>query len=145
MIKKQIQISSDLSADSTFQIIDIYFASRYKTTRQSDSALKVKRLYTYPSSFGWNKIMKQLSFNDSGYFQIKDNELSFSFDLTKQIVFWILMTISGFFILRGLFHVSFIISCMLIFVPLIIGWINGLYELKQFIRLELDTISKRLK
>lgn len=144
MIKKRIDIPTDLSTETVFQIIEMYFEGRYKPKRHTDSILKVKRLYKYQSSFGWNKITKPLCFNDSGYFQISDNQLSFSINLTKQIVFWSLIMISGFFILWKLFHVSFVICCFLIFIPLIIGWINGLNELKQFVKYELERISKKL-
>ena len=144
MIKKQIHKPEGLSADSIFQIIEIYFSGRYKTTRQSNSILKVKRLYKYQTSFGWSNITKQLDFNDSGYFKIQDNHLSFKIDLSKQIVFWTLLAMAGLFVLWKVFHVSFLYSCLLIFIPLLIGWFNGLYELSQFIKFELNEISKRL-
>lgn len=143
MIRNQIHKPENLSADSVFQIIEIYFTGQYKTTRQSDSKLKIKRLYKYQSN-GWETIQRQLSFRDSGYFQVDNNSLSFSIDLTKQIVFWTLMAASGMFILWKLFHLSFLLTLILIFVPLLIGWIIGLYGLKQFIDLELDAITKRL-
>ncbi len=144
MIKEQINKPNNLSVDSIFQIIEIYFADRYKTTEKSDSKLRIKKIYTFQSS-GWEIILKQLSFKDSGYFQIKDNHLSFTFDLTKQIIFWTLLTMIELFILWRLFHFSIIISCLLIFVPLLIGWINGLYNLKHFVKFELDAISERMK
>lgn len=144
MIKKHIHKPEGLSNDSVFQIIEIYFAGRFKTIRQSDSILRVKRLYKYQTSFGRSNITKQLDFNDSGYFKIHDNHLLFTIDLTKQIVFWTLMAIAGLLISWRLFRVSFLISSLLIFIPLLIGWLNGLYDLKKFIKFEMDEISKRL-
>jgi hypothetical protein len=143
MIRKQIHKPENLSADSVFQIIEIYLTGQYKTIRQSDSKLKIKRLYNYQSN-GWETIQRQLSFRDSGYFQMDNNYFSFSIDLTKQIVFWTLMAVSGMFILWKLFHLSFLLTLILIFVPLLIGWSIGLYGLKQFVDLQIDAISKRL-
>jgi len=143
MIRKLINKPENLSADSVFQIIEIYFTGQYKTIRQSDSKLKIKRLYKYQSN-GWETIQRQLSFRDSGYFQVDNNSLSFSIDLTKQIVFWTLMAASGMFILWKLFHLSFLLTLILIFVPILIGWSIGLIGLKQFVDLQIDAISKRL-
>lgn len=145
MIKNRIEMPADISSDTVFQIIEMYYAGSYKLKRESDSKLRIKRLYTYQSSIGWNKIIKKLNFNDSGLFQINDNYLYFKIDLTLQIVFWTLMPILGLLMLWGPFHVPFTISVILIFVPLIIGWVYGLFELKQFIRDELNMISRRLK
>lgn len=119
MIKKQIDISSDLSSDAVFQIIEMYFAGYYKTKRHTDSILKIKRLYTFQTSFGWSNNAKHLNFNDSGYFQINDNKLLFVVDLTKQIVFWSILAIFGLFICWRIYSVSLLISMLLIFIPML--------------------------
>ncbi|MCU4166671.1 hypothetical protein [Carboxylicivirga caseinilyticus] len=143
MIKNKIYKPDNLTSDSIIQIIEIYFSGRYKTMRQTDTKIRIKRLYKFKSN-GWEVIYKQMDFKDSGYFNIYDDNISFSFDLTKLIVFWTLISIIGFFVLWQLSHLSLVISFALIFIPLIFVWINGLYGLKQFTKFELDTISKRL-
>lgn len=59
MIKKQINIPIHFSADSVFQIIEMYFEGRYKTTIQSNSKLHIKRLNKFQPN-GRETIQKQL-------------------------------------------------------------------------------------
>jgi hypothetical protein len=142
MIIKSKKIKTNLSSDSIFKIIELYFDKQYKITRLSDKKLKIKKLYKYQSN-GWETILKQLSFKDSGYFYFDKNILSLKIDLTKHLVFWILLSSIVFYIFLNLFKLSIIVTSILIFVPIIIAWTIGIYNLRQFIDFEIKEISTR--
>jgi hypothetical protein len=143
MIKKQIPIPKDLSADSIFSIIEMYFAGRYKTTRNSKLRLDIKRLYKYQSN-GREMIYKKINFKDYGNFRVKGNSIIFKICLTKQAIFWLTMLIFGFFITWKVWNTSFLLSLFLILTPILIVWINGIIETEKFMSKEIVEISKQL-
>ena len=143
MIKKLIPKPKDLSADSIFSIIEMYFAGRYKTTRNSDSRIDIKRLYKYQSN-GREVFYKQMNFKDYGNFQVKDDSIIFKICLTKQAIFWCSMLTFGFFLSWKVWDASFLLSLFLITTPILIVWINGLIETKEFMSKEIAEISKLL-
>jgi hypothetical protein len=144
MISKQINKPKHLSNDEIFEIIEFFFVGRFKTTRKSVSRLEIRRLYNYPS-YGWNTTINKLNFNDFGNFQIINDQIKYSINLAKQITFWTLMMLVGIIILWKLYQVSLIVSFCINFIPVLMVWINGLYKFNQFVKTELDIISKRLK
>lgn len=143
MITKYILKPENQSNDSVFKAIENYLSGRYKLVRLSESKIKIKRLYKFQSD-GWEVIMKQLNLKDSGYFEINNNNISYTPKFSKPLIFWTLISILVFFILWQLFHVSLSISLITIILPSIIGWIIGLYNLKKFLNHELNMISRRL-
>lgn len=143
MIKKQIPIPKDLSVDSIFSIIEMYFAGRYKTTRNSESRIDIKRLYKYQSN-GREMIYKQMNFKDYGNFRVKDNSIIFRISLTKQAIFWFTILMFGFFITWKVWNTSFLLSLFLILAPILIVWINGIFKTKKFMSKEIVEISKQL-
>ena len=143
MITKYILKPENQSNDSVFKAIENYLSGRYKLVRLSESKIKIKRLYKFQSD-GWEVIIKQLNLKDSGYFEINNNNISYTPKFYKPLIFWTLISILVFFILWQLFHVSLSISLITIILPSIIGWIIGLYNLKKFLNHELNMISRRL-
>lgn len=144
MIKKQTNKPTDLSADSIFSIIELYLAGTYKTTRISDSRLNIRRLYKYNSANSRDVAHKRMNFKDSGYFIIHDDSIIFKISLGKQFLFWMTSLVFGVLITWKVWNAPFLLSFFLIATPILIVWITGIIELKEFMSKEVAEISKQL-
>jgi len=144
MIKRTIEIPRKLSSDLIFGLINTYYAGNYNTSRKSNNRLNVKRLYRFKSN-GWETIIKQMRFEDRGYLQIKDNILSFKIDIKKQLIFSISILVITVLISWKFDMVSFLITCGLIFLTMIIIWLYGMNKANTFLKAELNKISDLLK
>jgi hypothetical protein len=144
MIKKRIPYPKDLSADSIFSIIEMYFAGRYKTSKISDTRVSVRRLYKYHTANSREVAHKRMSFSDSGYFLIQKDSITFGISLGKQLLFWLTLLVFGVLITWKVWNASFLLSFFLITTPISVIWIIGILELKDFIDYEMMQIEKRL-
>jgi hypothetical protein len=145
MIKKQIDKPKDLSTDSVLSIIEMNLAGRYKTSRVSDSKLNIRRLYRYISANSREVAHKRMNFKDSGYFLIRDNSIVFRIVLGKQILFWLALLVFGVLLTWKVWNASFLLALFLIITPILVVWINGIIEIKEFMRKELMEISRHLR
>jgi hypothetical protein len=143
-MKRQLNIPTNLSIETVFQIIETHLDGRYKTFRKSDLRLIIKKTYKFQSN-GREVIMKQLSFNDSGYFQILDNTLTLKINLTKQLIFWISVLVVGLLIFWKYFLFPIQSTILLICLPILIVWVFEIISLNDFIKNELNEISKKMK
>ena len=140
---RQLSIPTNLSNDTVFQIIETHLDGRFKTFKKSDLRLIIKKTYKFKSN-GREIIMKQLSFNDSGYFQIVDNTLSFTINLTKQLVFWSSVMTIELLMFWKYFLFPFQTTIFLVCIPILIGWVFGSIYLSNFIENELNQISNKI-
>lgn len=144
MIKKQIDKPMDLSPDSVFSIIEMYFAGRYKIARISDSRINIRRLYRYNTGGDREVAYKRMNFKDSGYFIIHNDSMSFGISLGKQLLFWLTLLVFGVLITWKVWNASFLVSFFIIAAPILIIWIIGILEIKDFLDFETMCISNRL-
>ncbi len=144
MIRKQIHKPGNLSNETILQIIEAQLNGRYKTSRESDSKLNIKRLYKYESN-GWETITKQLNIIDTGYFKINNNSISVRFTTWKHLIFWISFLTLGFLLIWKVWEASLGLSIALSTIPISLVWIIGIHDFNSFINKELFKIEKQFK
>ena len=86
-----------------------------------------------------------MNFKDSGYFLIRDNSIVFRIVLGKQILFWLALLVFGVLLTWKVWNASFLLALFLIITPILVVWINGIIEIKEFMRKELMEISRHLR
>lgn len=121
-IQKQIPIPKTLSDKSISQILDSYFANKYKLDWITKSKVRLKKLHGFKSN-GREIIQKKLIPSNTGFITIQKKILNFSLLLDKQLFASIF---SGFlltFILWKGFNISFNISVLIVTLLLIISWV----------------------
>lgn len=143
MIYTFINRPKNLSIDSIFGIIEIYFRGKYKVVSWLDKELTIRRLYKHRSN-GWELILKQLKFNDLVYFKVLENTIKFEVVVWKQLLVLLAFLILGFAISWIIWEQTFGVSLLVPAIPVFITIAIKYYEIKKFINREKAEISERI-
>jgi hypothetical protein len=142
MLSKKLDIPFNLYKESIFPIVEKTFSDEYVVTKINENEFRFLRILQ--SSKG-REVMRRLTVIDRGVIKIVDKSLWIELDVTRIIVFTVLIDILLTLTYWKLNYVLFPLVFSLVVALTIFGWFMMIQEGNSFIVEKIEILRKQLE
>jgi hypothetical protein len=143
MLSKKLDIPFNVYKESIYPIVDSCFSDEYIVSKISENEFRFKRIL--PKIPGGREVMRRLTVIDRGVIKIVDKSLWIELDVTRIIVFTVLIDILLTLTYWKLNYVLFPLVFSLVVALTIFGWFMMIQEGNSFIDEKIEILRKHLE
>lgn len=143
MLSKKLDIPFNVYKESIYPIVDSCFSDEYIVSKISENEFRFKRIL--PKIPGGREVMRRLTVIDRGVIKIVDKSLWIELDVTRIIVFTVLIDILLTLTYWKLNFMLFPLVFSLVVAITIFGWFMMIQEGNSFIDEKIEILRKHLE
>jgi len=143
MLSKKLDIPFNVYKESIYPIVDSCFSDEYIVSKISENEFRFKRIL--PKIPEGREVMRRLTVIDRGVIKIVDKSLWIELDVTRIIVFTVLIDILLTLTYWKLNYMLFPLVFSLVVAITIFGWFMMIQEGNSFIDEKIEILQKRLE
>jgi len=143
MLSKKLDIPFNVYKESIYPMVDSCFSDEYIVSKISENEFRFKRIL--PKIPGGREVMRRLTVIDRGVIKIVDKSLWIELDVTRIIVFTVLIDIFLTLTYWKLNYMLFPLVFSLVVAITIFGWFMMIQEGNSFIDEKIEILRKHLE
>jgi hypothetical protein len=143
MLSKKLDIPFNVYKESIYPMVDSCFSDEYIVSKISENEFRFKRIL--PKIPGGREVMRRLTVIDRGVIKIVDKSLWIELDVTRIIVFTVLIDILLTLTYWKLNYMLFPLVFSLVVAITIFGWFMMIQEGNSFIDEKIEILRKHLE